>query len=69
MLELLGVMNVLNVVHKNKNSDMNTETNKNRTYTETERTPIVKKTTVSDKLIINSLFNSVIQKIKDKHLS
>jgi hypothetical protein len=56
-------------VHKNKNSDMNTETNKNRTYTETERTPIVKKTTVSDKLIINSLFNSVIQKIKDKHLS
>jgi hypothetical protein len=63
------VENVLIVEYKNKNSDMNTETNKNRTYTETERTPIVRKTTVSDKLIINSLFNSVIQKIKDKHLS
>ena len=48
---------------------MNTQINKNRTYTETEKLPIIKKTTVSEKQSINSLFNTVIQKIKDKHLN
>jgi hypothetical protein len=48
---------------------MNTENNKNRTYTKVDKMPIVKKTNESDKITINNLFNQVIQKIKDKHLS
>jgi|LauGreDrversion4_2_1035121.scaffolds.fasta_scaffold402200_3 hypothetical protein len=48
---------------------MNTENNKNRQFTRVEKTPIVKKTTTTDKVVINNLFNTVIQKIKDKHLS
>lgn len=43
--------------------------NKNRTYTFVEKTAIVKKTSQTDKVAINNLFASVIQKIKDKHLS
>jgi hypothetical protein len=48
---------------------MNTETNKNRTYTKVDKISIIKKTNESDKSTINNLFNQVIQKIKDKHLS
>lgn len=47
--------------------DMNN--NKNRTYTFVEKTAIVKKTSQTDKVVINNIFASVIQKIKDKHLS
>jgi hypothetical protein len=47
---------------------MNTENNKNRQYTRVEKIPIVKKTSTSDKIVLNNLFNTVIQKIKDKHL-
>ncbi len=45
------------------------ENNKNRTYTKVEKTPIVRKVNNTEKTIINNLFNTVIQKIKDKHLS
>lgn len=48
---------------------MNTEINKNRTYTKEEKTPLVKKTNQSDKVTLNAIFNQVVQKIKDKHLN
>jgi hypothetical protein len=48
---------------------MNTEINKNKTYTKEEKTPIVGKTNQSDKTSLNTIFNQIVQKIKDKHLS
>jgi hypothetical protein len=60
-------MVVMNVHILNKRN-MNTENNKNRQYTRVEKIPIVKKTSTSDKIVLNNLFNTVIQKIKDKHL-
>lgn len=48
---------------------MNTEINKNKTYTREEKTPVVKKTNQNDKVSLNGIFNQIVQKIKDKHLN
>lgn len=45
------------------------DTNKNRTYTKEEKTSLVKKTNQSDKIVLNVIFNQIVQKIKDKNLN
>lgn len=44
------------------------ETNKNRKYTKSEKTPVVKKTSVAEKNILNTKTTTIVNLIKQKHL-
>ena len=44
------------------------ETNKNRKYTKPEKTPVVKKTTNTEKNVLNTKTTTIVNLIKQKHL-
>jgi hypothetical protein len=44
------------------------EVNKNRKYTKSEKTPVVKKTTTQEKTELNSKVTTIVNIIKQKHL-